>query len=317
MKRFEEDRMKFEMEKRKYDKEREMEKQRYRRLEEFERKRISAKLKAESEAKEAKLAADHEKLYQIMRVIEDNKTHLPAILKSENIECELPLISTNETVVKPIPPPRRIDVPVFHAPDPPPLTPDICDDYESSTAVSSSSREDDFNDDDFAEITEIERNGKLTENHEQNKSDIANELNQPIAPVKRSFFAKLFGRKPISQPPPTVIATKPVDKLIQRYNRTPPSMKRFIFIESRLVWRKLLLDHPEECRATKAIFRKCIADFVLMSIYWGMGGMVFRFVEGSFENFYKCGVKRVKRDFVDQLWRTSHNLRCLYILLIS
>lgn len=36
---------------------------------------------------------------------------------------------------------------------------------------------------------------------------------------------------------------------------------------------------------------------------------MFKFTEGAFENFYKCGVKRVKRDFIDTLWRGSHHLR--------
>lgn len=36
---------------------------------------------------------------------------------------------------------------------------------------------------------------------------------------------------------------------------------------------------------------------------------MFKFTEGTFETYYKCGVKRVKRDFIDLLWTKSHNLR--------
>jgi len=35
---------------------------------------------------------------------------------------------------------------------------------------------------------------------------------------------------------------------------------------------------------------------------------VFRYTEGAFESFYKCGVKRVKRDFLDGLWTDSRRM---------
>lgn len=54
---------------------------------------------------------------------------------------------------------------------------------------------------------------------------------------------------------------------------------------------------------------KCITELMLIMIYCGLGGIMFKYVEGAFENFYKCGVKRVKRDFIDILWHRSHNLR--------
>lgn len=53
----------------------------------------------------------------------------------------------------------------------------------------------------------------------------------------------------------------------------------------------------------------CIIEFILFIIYCGLGAFVFRFTEGAFETFYKCGVKRVKRDFLDSLWNYSHNMR--------
>ncbi|CAH1711504.1 unnamed protein product [Aphis gossypii] len=40
----------------------------------------------------------------------------------------------------------------------------------------------------------------------------------------------------------------------------------------------------------------------------GVGGLVFRYTEGAFESFYKCGVKRVKRDFLDGLWTDSRRM---------
>lgn len=47
---------------------------------------------------------------------------------------------------------------------------------------------------------------------------------------------------------------------------------------------------------------------VILVIMCGVGGMVFRYTEGAFESFYKCGVKRVKRDFLDGLWTDSRRM---------
>lgn len=59
----------------------------------------------------------------------------------------------------------------------------------------------------------------------------------------------------------------------------------------------------------RSLRRKCMLELMLIMIYCGLGGVMFKFVEGAFENFYKCGVKRVKRDFIDTLWYRSHNMR--------
>jgi len=48
---------------------------------------------------------------------------------------------------------------------------------------------------------------------------------------------------------------------------------------------------------------------VLLLLLVGIGGFTFRFVESTFEHFYKCGVKRVKRDFIDGLWVKSQQMR--------
>lgn len=67
--------------------------------------------------------------------------------------------------------------------------------------------------------------------------------------------------------------------------------------------------NPRETIIIRRLRNRCIAGLLLVIIYCGLGGFVFRFVEGAFETFYKCGVKRVKRDFLDTLWNYSHNLR--------
>lgn len=80
------------------------------------------------------------------------------------------------------------------------------------------------------------------------------------------------------------------------------------FRETRQEWKEFLCQHGDQWDKIIAQRNKCFGALVVMSIYCGLGGLVFRFTEGAFEAFYKCGVKRVKRDFVDSLWRGSHHL---------
>lgn len=54
---------------------------------------------------------------------------------------------------------------------------------------------------------------------------------------------------------------------------------------------------------------KCICNMLLLIMLCGLGGMMFKALEGSFENAYKCGTRNVKRDFIESLWRGSHYLR--------
>lgn len=75
------------------------------------------------------------------------------------------------------------------------------------------------------------------------------------------------------------------------------------------VWRIHKIKNISQWRIIKHGMRSCMAKLLILVIYCGLGGLLFRFVEGNFENIYKCSVKRVKRDFIDQLWQSSHNLR--------
>lgn len=74
-------------------------------------------------------------------------------------------------------------------------------------------------------------------------------------------------------------------------------------------FRAFVAQNPRETTIIRRMRNRCIAGLILVIIYCGLGAFVFRFVEGAFETFYKCGVKRVKRDFLDSLWNYSHNLR--------
>lgn len=312
LRRFEEERRRFEMEKRKFDEEkREADRVRQRRLEDFERKRAIQKKEELRQQEDV-----HQKLYSILRVIEDSKHHLPSILKLDKLSASNNTTSTeDEPTVPPIPPPRYImpkrDESLEFPEHLPSESPDICDDYESSTALSSSSRDGDFDDDD---LTIIEKQ-PIADTVKPNI--IASEVTKlPLIPVqvapvyaKQSFLAKLLRRKPKLLPPPVPKVIIP----LTMPSTGPVTFRRFLFVETRLVWHKLLADHPVEWEATMHMRNKCIADLIILTIFCGLGGMTFRFVEGAFENFYKCGVRRVKRDFVDNLWHTSHNLRLSFL----
>lgn len=74
-------------------------------------------------------------------------------------------------------------------------------------------------------------------------------------------------------------------------------------------FKAFVAQNPREMTIIRRMRNRCIAGLILVIIYCGLGAFVFRFIEGAFETFYKCGVKRVKRDFLDSLWNYSHNLR--------
>ncbi|XP_025406703.1 TWiK family of potassium channels protein 18-like isoform X2 [Sipha flava] len=73
-------------------------------------------------------------------------------------------------------------------------------------------------------------------------------------------------------------------------------------------WWLFLQDHRGEWREFWKIGRHCFVDTVILVIMCGVGGLVFRYTEGAFETFYKCGVKRVKRDFLNGLWTDSRRM---------
>lgn len=74
-------------------------------------------------------------------------------------------------------------------------------------------------------------------------------------------------------------------------------------------FKAFVAQNPKEADIVRSLRNRCMSELMLVIIYCGLGAFVFRFTEGAFETFYKCGVKRVKRDFLDSLWNYSHNLR--------
>lgn len=322
-----------------------MNKIRYQRLEDFERKRQSRKVaddhskphhrdsdptfNKESARVTVKDSSDeHDKLYKVFSALEKTKESTKVSEKPKKVvkgnggqvesllsesKDESVLLSDILPIVKPAIPiksPNKIFHRVRRATD-------ISDDYESSTALSSSSREGDFDDVDESffdqQIDDINHPTKLFQTKGQSiTTPPTMKLKTESSPVveKPSWWKRLFGTKstPDAKSDQKIVPTNPI--LVDQ-NHSQISLYRLFFIESRQVWRELLTDYADEWEKTKIVRNKCISNLIILTIFCGFGGMVFRFVEGAFESFYKCGVRRVKRDFVEHLWTSSHNLRFL------
>lgn len=82
-----------------------------------------------------------------------------------------------------------------------------------------------------------------------------------------------------------------------------------MFREFRFEWVKLKGDYPNELQLMRNERNKCVANFIILVLLCGFGGLMFRYTEGTLENIYKCEVRKVKRDFIDHLWTVSHNMR--------
>lgn len=190
------------------------------------------------------------------------------------------------------------------------------DDYESSTATSSSSRDDDFKDHEFENEIPFENFDEPADiepipSFETNGIHVPN-IEEPIIigeeVPKQSLLSRLMYGK-IQSKKTTQIPIRKTYLRTRVDDGGPISIRRIVFVESPLVWHQVLELHQHEWHQMMRIRNRCIAQFILLCIFFGFGGLVFRFIEGAFENFYKCGVRRVKRDFVDHLWSTSHDLR--------
>lgn len=286
LKRFEDERKIFALEQEKFEREkRHMEQMRYQRLLEFERKRSMQQKDREQLAIQAAAIALAEIEKQRIVALEQQR-HRQTKSKSR----ERSFSGSN----------------LLYA-----------DDYESSTATSSSSRDGDFNDFaheiPFDSATTIE-DVQASEINNNEASTIAEE-GQVVngAAGNQSLLSRLiFGK---AKPMKTAHTSNKDSYLNIRVDDGGPiSIKRIIFIESPLVWHQVIEIHQEEWEKTMRLRNRCVASFLLLMIYFGFGGLMFRFIEGAFENFYKCGVRRVKRDFVDHLWTTSQDLRFSFIV---
>lgn len=114
---------------------------------------------------------------------------------------------------------------------------------------------------------------------------------------------------------PDVDGLKPDEMTLEKVEfdvKNPMKFLPFIKLllrETRQIWSFHRRLHVKEWRCIRLEINKCLSELVLLMLFCGMGGLAFRYIEGSYEMLNKSSVKRVKRDFIDQLWLSSHNLR--------
>lgn len=279
LRRFEEERRRFVLEKEKFEKDRrQMEQVRFQRLIEFERKRNNSIQQRDRERLAVEAAAIALAEIENQRMMLRNR-------RSNSKSRDNSRIRNSST---------RYD-----------------DDYVSSTASTDSSRAADF--DDEIGIQEVSHMNGGQSNINGSTFESCESLEDPIIEssakmeFKQSWLSRLvFGKR--KSVPVRIVEKKSYRHMIVD-DGGPISVKRILTIEVPLVWQQMLEDHSNDWAVMMCVRNRCIAHFVLLSILVGTGGLIFRFVEGAFENFYKCGVRRVKREFVDELWDSSHNMR--------
>lgn len=127
------------------------------------------------------------------------------------------------------------------------------------------------------------------------------ELAQPEKPTLLRRLGNLFVSR---------TAEKEVVKEPQRISSS--SLFTSLHLEMRHEWRRLQLDYPVQMREMRLLRNKCIGHLILLILLLGFGGLIFRYTEGMSEDIYKCEVRKVKRDFIDNLWSFSHNMRYLW-----
>lgn len=130
------------------------------------------------------------------------------------------------------------------------------------------------------------------------------EQEEPAQPEKPTLLRR-FGNLFVSR-----TAEKEVVKEPQRISSS--SLITSLHLEMRHEWRRLQLDYPVQMRETRLLRNKCIGHLILLILLLGFGGLIFRYTEGMSEDIYKCEVRKVKRDFIDNLWSFSHNMRYLW-----
>lgn len=299
LRRFEEERRRFQREKERFEREKsQIEQIRFQRLIEMERKQSAQRKQTDRRPTEVTPAASEreqlEKKARIQRFLARSRSKS----RDREIMESIRLMNSSDSsqpVVR-----RRLRSTSKEK---------YCDDYESSTAISSSSRDADFDNESGGDADD------RTPLLESRKAEV--ELEPPSVQEAQTLLSRLlFGaRKPPCNPQQPAKVQSVATNRIRRPTPViiddggPISIKRILFVETPIVWRQVLDDHAAEWEQNKRQRNRCIADFIALALFFGAGGLIFRFVEGAFENFYKCGVKRVKRDFVDQLWSSSHNLR--------
>lgn len=290
LRRFEEERRKFEIERRKFETERrELDRIRVKGLEERDKKRIAegyqqllAKRNAKEESRKASLKASDPEESQ--RLIESfNKAQETSLTGERKVKksASKKRLHPNELVPPNTVARRSVSLRRRSSPRPRHSTSDDADDEYGTERKGSDSM----------------ALGALPP-PQPVLNGAAKEGEKLIGPEqKRSWFTRIFGGK-------SAVVKK------EKEHKKPPKKKEMITKASPLSkWQQFKIRNHAEVVEIKRQYRKCIANTIILVILCGVGGLLFRFSEGALDNFYKCGAKKVKRDFIDQLWAKSHSMR--------
>ena len=311
MRRFEEERRKFEIERRKFEAERrELDRIRLKRLEERDKKRIAegyqqllAKKKAKDEARKASLKAsdpeESQKLIESFNKAQEICLGVPKVsvtggssggsggekkVRKSSRKRTQPqppdLLSTTTTVVRRSVSLRRRSSPRHHFSS---SSDDADDEYGTERKSSDSNPK--------VPTKPLELNGKATKEEEKPPSVEVKEVEK-----KQSWLSRIFGKK---KKPSAVAAEKKKKEKLESEKKAEKLSK----------WKLFKMHHPKEILEIKTSMKRCVSSTIILAIFCGFGGLMFRFTEGAIENFYKCGAKKVKRDFLDLLWAKSHSMR--------
>ncbi|XP_037952328.1 uncharacterized protein LOC119682870 [Teleopsis dalmanni] len=168
--------------------------------------------------------------------------------------------------------------------------------------------------------TAVEPTKAIVKKTMENLSDEKTNQSTATTPTEPGIFKRLsmYFRK---QPSATVVTneTLPSDptEIVDKHDMLIPASdklfsKTFVrqfFTEARTQWTQLKRDYPHSLIEMRQLRNKCFSHGIALIMLCGFGGLMFRYTEGSSENIYKCEVRKVKRDFVDNLWSVSHNMR--------
>lgn len=102
---------------------------------------------------------------------------------------------------------------------------------------------------------------------------------------------------------------KPSNDLQLTISTTSQDKLPGLFIWLITEWQNYLLECSSQLEELRKLRNLCISHLIVLLLLIGFGGLLFRYTEGTAENVYKCEVRKVKRDFIEQLWLQSHNMR--------
>ncbi|CAH2097013.1 unnamed protein product [Euphydryas editha] len=182
----------------------------------------------------------------------------------------------------------------------------------TSSCYSSSPSENEYEFDLLERSAELTRKLKLLscegETQESQRSILSRDFEEKHEVIPKSSLRKRsVADKSTNKKTEKEEVNKNMSSKIKKDNKNKTlTASRWKFIAN---WRQFQNEHQNDYHKLKLLLNRCICDLLLLIFMCGVGGIMFKTLEGSFENAYKCGTRSVKRDFIESLWRESYRLR--------